>query len=471
ELRGLRMVPASSVLDLFPRMLRDIAREQGKEVEWSAQGAGLEMDRQVLEAMKDPLIHLVRNAISHGIEPPEARESAGKPRRGRVEVSIAALEGNRVEIAVRDDGAGLDLAEVQAAAVRARLVSAEEARVLTEAATVDLVFRSGLSTSPIITDLAGHGLGLAIIEERVEQLGGRIRIETRAGAGATMRMVIPASIASFHGLLVQAGGQRFLLPLDSVQRAILVAAEAVERLEAGHAIRWNEQALPVSRLAALLGLPEDGQRQPGTPGAFEPCVVLSAGEEQIGLLVAAVLGEREVLAKELNPPLARVPNVAGAGVLGNGQLVLILRPADLARSLRARSVRGPVPTGPRSPQQALAILVVDDSITTRTMEKNLLETAGYRVRVAVDGLEAWTLLKSEDFDLVVSDVDMPRLDGFGLTERIRADRQLADLPVVLVTALESREDKERGIEAGANAYVVKSSFDQSTLLAIIGRLA
>ncbi|MEK7215749.1 MAG: response regulator, partial [Chloroflexota bacterium] len=193
--------------------------------------------------------------------------------------------------------------------------------------------------------------------------------------------------------------------------------------------------------------------------------------EQIVLLVAAVLGDREVLAKELKPPLTRVPNVAGAGVLGSGEMVLILRPDDLARSFRAHPERGPASAAPRAQERALAVLVVDDSITTRTMEKNLLETAGYRVRVAVDGLEAWALLKSELFDLVVSDVDMPRLDGFGLTERIRADRQLADLPVVLVTALESREDKERGIEAGANAYVIKSSFDQSSLLAIIRRLA
>lgn len=468
EMRRIRMTPASTVLDLFPRMVRDLAREQGKDVEWVTRGADLELDRKVLEAMKEPLIHLVRNAIDHGIEPAEMRAAAGKRPEGRVAVTLALLEGNRIEIRVEDDGRGIDLDQVRAAATRARLVSSEQAQALTAVDALHLVFRSGLSTSPMITDVSGHGLGLAIVKEQVERLGGHIGMESQARSGTTVRMVLPATIATFRGLLVRAGGQPFLLPTDGIERAIRIGPDDIERVEGRETLRWNGRPLSICELTRLLGLP-DTTNQP-VPGNKRACVVVSAGEDRVGLLVEEIVGDREVLVKELRPPLVRVRNVAGAGLLGTGQMVLILRAADLVTSAR----EGPRPprlsAEPEKPPRPAKVLVVDDSITTRTMEKNLLEAAGYQVRVAVDGIEGWTLLKSEEFDLVVSDVDMPRLDGFALTSRIRADQALADLPIVLVTALESREDRERGIDVGANAYVVKSSFDQSSLLQIIRRL-
>jgi len=466
ETRRLRMMPASSVLDIFPRMVRDLAEEQGKDVEWIVHGDDLEVDRRVLEAAKDPLIHLVRNAIDHGIEPPKARAEAGKAPRGRVAVTVAALEGGRIEIRVEDDGRGIDLARVREAAVRAGLLSSEAAEALTNDDALDLIYRSGLSTSPIITNVSGHGLGLPIVKERVERLGGRIDVQTRSGAGTTITMVVPASIATFRGLLVRAGNQPFLLPLEAVERAIRVTPGDVETVEGREAVRWDGRPLFLARLSGLLGLSEAARE----PRGKSPCVIVRVGEERLGLLVEEVSGDREVVVKDLRAPLVRVRNVAGAGLLGTGEVVLILRPTDLLRSSqRARRLSAP-PPAPEEKRHA-AVLVVDDSITTRTMAKNLLEAAGYRVRVAVDGIDAWTVLKSEAFDLVVSDVDMPRMDGFDLTVRIRADKQLSDLPVILVTALESREDKERGIDVGANAYIVKSSFDQSNLLEIIRRLA
>ncbi len=468
ELQRLRMMPVSAVLDVFPRMVRDLAREQGKGVEWVARGTDLDVDRRVLETMKDPLIHLVRNAVDHGIEPPEDRASAGKPPAGRVAVILAALEGNRVEIRVEDDGRGIDPARVREAAVRTRLLSPERAQALTDEDALDLIFRSGLSTSPIMTDVSGHGLGLAIVKERVERLGGRIHLETRVGAGTTVRVIVPATIATFRGLLVQAGGQSFLLPTDAVERVIRIALDEVERVEGREAIRWNGHALAVAPLSRVLGLPEEGDQT--EPRRKRPGVVVRSGDERVGLLVDEILGDREVLVKELAAPLVRVRTVAGAGLLGTGQVALILRPGDLLRAMQERPRPATPPAPPSSAARQPVVLVVDDSITTRTMEKNLLEAAGYQVRVAVDGIDAWTLLRSETVDLVVSDVDMPRMDGFELTARIRADRKLADLPVVLVTALESREDKERGIAVGANAYIVKSSFDQSNLLEIIRRV-
>ncbi|HUG54481.1 MAG TPA: response regulator [Vicinamibacteria bacterium] len=467
EARRMRMTPAASVLDTFPRMLDELARTLGKEVELVSEGGELEVDRKVLEAIKDPLLHLARNAVDHGIERPEAREAAGKARRGRIAVSFAALEGRRIEVRVQDDGAGIDRAGLKAGAVRGRLLSAEETDALSEEAALNLTFSSGVSTSPVITALSGHGLGMAIVRDRVERLGGEVLVETVPGAGTTLRMFLPATVVTFRGLLVRAGGQAFLLPMDTVERTVRVRIRDVESAGGRNAIRWNGGAIPAATLAALLGLAES--LEAAQPEAWRPCVVIASGTERAAVLVDEVAGEREVLVKEFESPIVRVRHVVGGGVLGTGDLALILRPGDLLRAFQegVRPARSPQ----AADEAALAILVVDDSITTRTMERNLLEAAGYAVQVAADGQEAWAALKAGDFDLVLSDVDMPRMDGFDLTARIRADPRLAELPVILVTALESREEKERGIEVGANAYVIKSAFDQSALLEIIGRLA
>ncbi|WP_447973621.1 hybrid sensor histidine kinase/response regulator [Nitrospira sp. Kam-Ns4a] len=468
RLRRLRMTPAAAVLDLFPGMVRNLADTLGKQVAWVVHGADLEVDRKVLEAMKDPLIHLVRNAIDHGIEPPEARQRAGKPPQGRITATVTALEGNRIEFRVEDDGRGIDLAQVRAAAVRGRYLTEEEAQALSEEAALELVFRSGLSTTPLISQVSGHGLGLAIVRERVERLDGHLRVETRPGVGTAVRITLPVTVASFRGLLVRAGGQPFLLPLEAVERTVRLRPEETKRAEGRPMILWDGQPVPAAPLRELLELPESSER--ASPNGPTPCAILRAGEDRFGLAVEDILGEQEVLVKELGAPLVRVRHVAGAGLLGTGRVVLILRPRDLLASLRARP-RAAIPPRPSAerPRQPV-ILVVDDSITTRTMERHLLEAAGYRVQVAVDGVEAWARLTSEPVDLVVSDVDMPRMNGFELTEKIRAHRELAQLPVILVTALESREDKERGLRVGANAYIVKSSFDQSNLLEFIRRL-
>ena len=468
EIRRTRMMPASTVLDLFPRMVRDIAREQAKEVELSVRGGELELDRRVLERMKDPLIHLVRNAIDHGLEQPEQRLEAGKPRAGRIGLAVSSLEDGRVEIVVEDDGRGIDAERVRAAGVRTRLVTAEAARELADADAVDLVFRSGLSTSPVITDVSGHGLGLAIVREQVQRLEGEVALESHPGEGTAIRLTVPAAISTFRGLLVRSAGQLFLLPLEATTHVLTLGAGEIGTVEGRETIHWEGEALPLARLESVLGL---ASANGGAGAERRPCVIVSVGRERVGLLVDEVLGDEEVLVRELSHPLERVRYIAGAGILGTGRIVLIFRAADLvAAGLRALRPAAPPLVDEAEDGLPPLVLVVDDAVTTRTMERNLLEGAGYRVQVAVDGVEAWTALKAGAFDLVVSDVDMPRMDGFELTARIRAEPQLADLPVVLVSALETREDKERGIEVGANAYVVKSSFEQSNLLEIIGRL-
>lgn len=465
DLRQIRMTKAATQFDLLPLMVRDLCREQNKDVELSIDGTDLELDRRVLEAIKDPLIHLVRNAIDHGIEAADVRVAAGKPPRGRLSLSLVEREGGRVEIRLADDGSGVDLDKVKAAAMRARLVRDEDAADLADDKALDLIFRSGLSTSPIITRVSGRGLGMSIVRERIERLGGTVRLESEAGRGTTVTILLAATVTAFRGLLVRDADRFLLIPLDAVERTWRVASDDILSVQARPNVLLDGDLLPFARLRALLN-PAEGDDLPA-PGTRAACVAVRSGEQRVAIGVDEIEGERELLAKELQPPLVRVRHVAGAGILGTGEVVMILRPADLVRSAAAGG-RRPSPT--KATRRQPVVLIVDDSITTRAVERNILEAAGFAVRVAADGIEAWQMLTQEAFDLVVSDVDMPRMDGFALTEQIRGHPEFKDLPVVLVTALETRDDKEKGIRLGANAYVFKSSFAESNLLEIIRRL-
>lgn len=467
DIRQALMLPFASLLELFPKLVRDLARDSGKAVELRVEGAAIEIDRGILEQMKDPLIHLVRNAIDHGIETAEARRLAGKPAPGRISIAFAPKEGNRVEVVIADDGAGVDLEKLKSAAGKLGLVAAKDALELGADAALALMFESGLSTSPMLTDLSGRGLGLAIVREKVEKLGGSVTAELPAAGGTLFRIVLPTTLATFRGLLVALGEDRdrqFVLPSRSVERVLRVAAASVKTVENRAAVDIGGQAVALVRLADVLDVPGAEAN-----GAYLQLAVLEGAGRRIAFAVDAILGDQEVLVKALGPQLRRVPNVAGATLLGPGRLVPILNVADLLKS--AQRVRPPAAATPAvAAMPPRSLLVVEDSVTARTLLKNILESAGYRVDTAVDGIDALTALRSGQFDLVVSDVEMPRMDGFELTARVRADRKLADLPVVLVTAFESREHKERGIEVGANAYIVKSSFDQSNLFEVIRRL-
>ncbi|WP_332674056.1 hybrid sensor histidine kinase/response regulator [Aromatoleum sp.] len=499
DVKQMLLQPFGVVFELLPRLARDLARDSGKEAELRIDGEAIEIDRRILEQLKDPLIHLVRNAVDHGIEAPAERVRRGKGARGRIHVAVVSKEGNRVELRITDDGAGIDARKVAAAAVALGLVTPAEADALPDAAACALVYASGLSTSPVLTGISGRGLGLAIVREKIEKLGGSIAIESPAEGGTAFRIVLPTSLANFRGLLVGVGDSRFVIPTRDVERVARIGASSVRTAGNRDAIELGGEALSLVRLADVLGVPS----APASRDARHLCVAVLASEgRRIALAVDAVLGDQEVLVKGLGPQLRRVRNVAGATVLGAGRVVPILSVPDLMKSALADAALAPPPdtatkgagasrtsgsaeagsgasastlrtaalAAPDDKQARLSLLVVEDSVTSRTLLKNILESSGYDVATAVDGVDALTALHTGRFDLVVSDVEMPRMDGFALTQWIRQDRKLADLPVVLVTALASREHRERGVEAGANAYVVKSSFDQSDLLAVIRRL-
>jgi two-component system chemotaxis sensor kinase CheA len=467
--KKLLMLPLATLGAFFPKLVRDLCRDQGKEADLVIRGEEVEIDKRILEEMKDPLIHLLRNCIDHGLESPTERRRLGKPPCATITLAVSRMNGSKVELLVSDDGAGIDPAEVKASAIKRGRLTPEEARQLGEREALDLIFQSDVSTSPIITQLSGRGLGLAIVREKAEKLGGRVSVESRREAGTTIRIALPIALATFRGILVEVAERLFVIPITQVERVGRFKAEDVRTVEGRETLALDDRATSLVWLAAVLELP-DAERV-GDPASATPVVLLGTGDQRVAFAVDAVLGEQEVLVKPLGKPLSRVRNIAGATVLGSGRVAPILNVTDLLKS--ARKVGGAAARGvaeKSAKTETKTILVVEDSITSRMLLKGILESAGYRVKTAVDGMEAFTTLRTETFDLIVSDVEMPRMNGFDLTARIRADSKLAELPVVLVTALETREDRERGIDVGANAYLVKSSFDQSNLLEAVRRL-
>ena len=458
------MLPFSSFLDVLPGLVRILSRDAGKEVEFTVRGEEFEIDRRVLEEIKDPLTHLVRNCIDHGIEAPHEREKKKKAPLGHISIIISSRD-NKIEIAIADDGTGVDTSRVKSAAVRNGFISREEADRLSDREALLLVFRSGITTSPIVTDISGRGLGLAIVREKVEKLNGTIEIDSQPDIGTTIKMLVPLTFAVFRGVIVRVDDHLFVLPSTNVQRVARVKKEEIRTIENRETLSFNGQPVALVRLGNVLEL-QDGPSQTGD--SFVQVVVLGSAEKRMAFATDEVLYEQEVLVKSLGRQLSRVRNISGATVLGSGKVVPILNVSDLMKSavkvapVFARAVA-------EVPEKRKSVLVAEDSITARAFLKNILEYAGYAVRTAVDGIDAFTALNAGEFDLVVSDVDMPRMNGFDLTAKIRADKKLTELPVVLVTALESREDREHGIDVGANAYIVKSSFDQSNLLEVIRR--
>ncbi|MBI4417829.1 MAG: response regulator [Ignavibacteriales bacterium] len=464
------MFPFSLLLEAFPKVVRDLTHDQKKEADLVVSGEDIEIDRRVLEALKDPFIHLIRNCIDHGIETPEARQRKAKPRRGTITVSVSQKNGSNIEIGVSDDGSGIDPAAVRTAAVRNEIISQSEAATLSDNDSLDLIFQSGVSTSPIITDVSGRGLGLAIVRERVESLGGHVSVDSQPGRGTTFHLRVPVTVATFRAIFVRVAEHIFAVPAAAVERVVAVRGEEIRTLENRETVLIGGEILSLVRLDDVVGVP----RQPKGKDAMErfQTLVLSALNKRMAFVVDSVLQEQEVLMKSLGPQMARVRNIGGATILGSGKVVPIVNVSDLMRSaVRLAGAQQPAPaTETKEVERKISVLVVEDSITARTLVKSILTAAGYVVTTATDGIDALTQLRTADFDIVVSDVDMPRMNGFDLTAKIRSDKKLADLPVILVTALESREDREHGVDVGANAYIVKSSFDQSNLLEAMRRL-
>lgn len=464
------MQPFSTLRDTLPRMIRDLSHELGKEIHFQSQGEDIEVDRRILEEMKDPIIHLIRNCIDHGIGKPEERIKANKPRHGIVKMSISQVGGNSMELIVSDDGKGINVERVKASAIKQGIVSAKDAELLDERAVLSLIFHSGISTSSVITELSGRGLGLGIVAEKVDKLGGHVSVETKLNEGTTFKILLPLTLATFRGIHIKVGGLDYIMPTHNVKRIFRIKKEEIKTVENRQIVYEGGKTLSLMSLADLLGIPpkEHPRHQ-----EFLPVIIVKTTENMIAFGIDQVLHEQEVLVKGLGKQLARVPNILAATVTEWGQVIPILNPQDLVKSAKKgknHSSRPIEDSQEEKNEEKKLILVAEDSISSRMFIKNILESVGYTVKAAVDGVEAFSFFKNEPIHLLLSDVEMPRMDGFTLTEKVRSTEKGKKIPIILCTTRESKEDRERGIEVGANAYLDKSSFTPNNLLNVIQKL-
>ncbi|MEI6143249.1 MAG: hybrid sensor histidine kinase/response regulator [Mariniphaga sp.] len=472
DIKSTLLFPFSSLTDIVPKIARDLGKEFGKQINISIKGAETEIDRRILEELKDPLIHLIRNCIDHGIEKPEIRLKNGKSAAGLLEIVILQESGRKVEVILQDDGMGINRERLKESALKNSIVTREALALMSDKELLSLIFRSGISTSPMITDLSGRGLGMAIVAGKVDGLGGSITVESVSGKGTKFVISLPLTLSTFRGIVVKVCNQSFVVPTTAVERAIRINTKEIKYVESKPFLFYNGENIALVNLADALQV--SGQRNKQTAFNQLSVLIISLGYRKIGCAVDEVLGEQEGIVKDLGPQLVHVRNIAGATVLGNGQVIPILYIPDLIDSaINAQSTTNTFEQDngkEESIQAQQRILIAEDSITSRALLRNILESSGYFVKTAIDGLEAFQILQSDQFDLVVSDVEMPGMNGFELTAKIKSDSRFGQIPVILVTSLSSDFDKQRGLEAGANAYIIKSNFEQSNLVETIQRL-
>jgi two-component system chemotaxis sensor kinase CheA len=466
-IRNVRLLPLSQIFNLFPRLVRDLARELNKEIYFTIEGGDTAADKRILEELKDPLMHMLRNAIDHGIELPHEREEAGKSRVASIRLR-AYQTANNVMVELKDDGRGLDIAAIKNTALKRRLHTEDELAAMPREQLHLLIFAPGFSTSALVTDVSGRGVGMDVVRINIERLKGSIRVQSEPGKGTTFTIRLPSTLATTRVLLVTVAGRPYAIPVEWVQTIVRVTRSQIFSIEGRQTIVLDERALPLVRLSSLLELP------PGPPNDAEIYVVMEVGEERFGVQVDGLVDEQEVMLKPLGALLKRVRNVSGVTILGAGEICMVLNAHDLAKAaLQNPSHHAPMAQSNDTPPgntQRKVILLAEDSITTRTQEKRILESAGYDVVTAVDGADAFQKLAARDFDAVVSDVEMPNMDGLTLAARIRENPRYNELPIILVTSLASDDDKRRGVEVGANAYITKGTFEQKVLVDTVRRL-
>jgi two-component system chemotaxis sensor kinase CheA len=458
DLRAIRMVSGALLADPLRRAVREACRRSDKDAQLVMRGGEVEIDRRVLEEVRGPLLHIVRNAMDHGIEAPAVREAIGKMVRATITVTLSQ-RGNHLVIEVSDDGRGIDTARVLATAIENGVVTEDKSASLSPADVLDLIFLPGFTTARELTEMSGRGVGLDVVRSAMARLHGRVEVSSQLGAGAIFTMWVPLTIAGSEAMVVEECGRPFALPLSCVEQIVRVPVSALRTVGGRRFYYSSGEPLAVIRLSQVLNLTE---RHDGA--GHVALMILEAGGHRVALWCEKLVGQRDLMLCPMPIELQSVSLLHGMAILPDGQTIFILAPRAIVEAANrpAQEASGAV--------RDHSILVADDSITTRSLLRNALEASGYRVRVAADGDEALRLALGESFDLVVSDVRMPRLDGFQLTARLKADPRTARLPVLLFSSLDSDEDRRRGSASGARAYLTKGAFDRGYLLEVVSGL-
>lgn len=465
SVKNIRMLPLSTIFEAIPMMVRDLSRRLNKKVSFKIQGEGIELDKRILEGLKDPVVHLITNCIDHGIEATEERRMAGKDEEGLINVAVAA-KGSFIEINIEDDGRGVSVEKIKEKAVKRGIVTNDMLPNLNNEQIINLIFEPGFSTSEIITDISGRGVGMDVVKKNVEELNGMVFIQSDLGKGCKTIVRVPFTLVTVMVLLIEVGDEVCALPETAIDRLLNIKEGDIFTIEGSAVFRCDEDIIPINKLSYALGFQKEREKKSGEE---YPVIVIGHGEKKVAFIADDFIKEEEVVIKTLTFPLAKVKNVAGAAILGDGRIAIVLNPVDLIDS--ARGVESiPIKRAEEKEVIKKSVLIVDDSITTRILEKNILESSGYNVTLAVDGVDAYNKLHEGEFDIIVLDVQMPNMDGFSFTEKVRSAKEFKDTPIILLTSLESDDDKRRGIEAGADAYIVKRTFNQDNLLETIKRL-
>ncbi|NTX17601.1 response regulator [Myxococcus sp. CA051A] len=455
-----RLVPLSTVFDAFPRAVRDMARTQTKEVDLLIENADIGVDRSMLADVRDALVHLLRNAVDHGLESPDTRQQLGKPLTGRVRIRVR-VDGDMLHIEVEDDGRGIDPERLRQVAVNKRLINAVQAAALSEREAIELIFRPGFSTREQVSELSGRGVGMDVVKRKVETLGGSVGVNSRIGRGTTITLRLPQSLALMKVLLVRLGDDVYGMPAADVEAVMRVKPDDRLEIFGTLAVRHRGKPTALVALGPLLGL--NGGNRFDRP----PAVVVRHGEDHAALVVDGFVDEREVAVKPCGGEFLKgAPFIAGTAALEDGRIAVLLHVPDIMTEVR-RMAR-PVTQAPAA--KRLRVLLVDDSPIARATEGALVKALGHMVEEAQDGEEAYGKVQNNSYDLILTDVQMPKMDGFSLARRLKSTPAVARIPVIILSSLASPEDKRRGLDAGADAYLVKGELGVEVLAQAIDRL-
>lgn len=467
EVVATRMVTADSVFIGFRKMVRDLARDEGKDVAVVFRGLETDADRLVLQGLKDGVMHMLRNAVSHGLETPEQREADGKPRKGQIVLDVSTHAG-RLNILVDDDGRGIDLDRVREIAVLRGLMDSETAASVDRARLCEFLCDAGFSTAREVTSISGRGVGLSAAVEAAVRLQGTMEFPEKVGPGTSVIVSVPMRVSNQRIVFVTCGCETFGLQTSVIEKLLKLSPIDIATIDGQPTVRYGNDVLPLRALGDLVGI---GRANGKNRDQADWAIIVRTGLRRLALRVDGLQYVRDAVVKELDGAIPHADFASGAVLMHDGSVIVVL---NLMVLINAPAQQEQRPAGDEAPalrDHALAeILVVDDSITTRTLERSILEAHGYRVRISVDGVDALRAMRDKLPDVVVSDVEMPRLDGFGLLREIKQDQYLAKIPVILVTSRDSEEDRSHGMNLGADDYIIKGKFDQRSLLTTIERL-